>query len=204
MGLTIYGVSKSRTFRTFWMAHELGLDFAVNPVSFDSPDRKAGDYLAINPNGRIPAIDDDGFRLFESMAINLYLAKKHGGPLAPRDLKEDATATMWSFWAMTEIEHQAMTVLFHTMFLPPDKRDPGKVEEAGRKLAGPLKVLDAALAAGGGHLMGGRFTVADLNVAAVVSYLRPAPQLLAGTPHVAAWLSEAMKRPAVKAASRAA
>jgi glutathione S-transferase len=200
--LKIYGMPKTRTYRTLWMAQELGLDYELVPVNFTGGETKTPAYLAINPNGHIPAIDDDGVRLFESMAINLYLAKKHGGDLAPRDVVEDGHMTMWSFWVMTEVEHQAMTVLFHAAFLPPEKRDPAKVAEAGAKLAGPLKVLDDALLAGGGHLVGGRFSVADLNVASVVSYLRAAPQTLAAFANVQDWLTACVTRPAAKAANQ--
>jgi glutathione S-transferase len=200
--LRIYGVPKSRTYRTLWMAHELGLAYELIPVSHAGGETRAPAFLAINPNGHIPAIDDDGVRLFESMAINLYLAKKHGGDLAPRHVAEDGQMTMWSFWVMTEVEANAMTVLFHAAFLPPDKRDAAKVAEAAQKLQGPLTVLDAAIEAGGGHLVGGRFTVADLNVASVISYLRAAPDTLAGHGHVQAWLTAAITRPAAKAANQ--
>jgi glutathione S-transferase len=201
--LKIYGVSKSRAYRTLWMAHELGLDYELVHVHFGDGSTRAPDYLAINPNGHIPAIDDDGLKMFESMAINLYLAKKHGGELAPRDVVEDGLMTMWSFWVMTEVEAHAMTVLFQAAFLPEDKRDPARRDKAVAALQWPLKVLDDALARTGGHLVGNRFTVADLNVASVVSYLRAFPATYADMPHVQAWLQTSIKRPAAKAANSA-
>src|SRR4029434_9221555 len=76
-------------------------------------------FRAINPAGRIPAIDDDGFRLAESMAINIYLAKKHGGELAPKSLEEEARMLQWSFWAMTEVEKSLLTVFMQRAELPP-------------------------------------------------------------------------------------
>jgi glutathione S-transferase len=100
--LTIYGTTRSRANRVIWMAEELGLAYESISVDLSAPRDPA--FLAVNPNGRLPAIDDAGFHLFESMAINLYLAKKHGGPLAPRDIGEDAKMTQWSFWAVTELE----------------------------------------------------------------------------------------------------
>jgi glutathione S-transferase len=62
----------------------------------------------VNPNGRIPAIDDNGFKLWESMAINLYLAKKHGCDLLPKTMVDESQAIQWSFWAMTELEKPAL------------------------------------------------------------------------------------------------
>ena len=74
MALKIYGIPRSRAFRTLWMAKELGLEYENIPIDTQGGSR-APDFLKINPNGHIPAIDDDGFVLCESMAINLYLAK---------------------------------------------------------------------------------------------------------------------------------
>ena len=80
--LKIYGVPLSRAYRALWMANELGLDYENVPIHFADGSAKTPEYLAVNPNGRIPAIDDNGFKLWESMAINLYLAKKHGSGLS--------------------------------------------------------------------------------------------------------------------------
>ena len=77
MALKIYGVALSRAGRTLWLAEELGLPYEHVKTTFTGGTRTP-EYLKINPNGRIPAIDEDGFTLWESMAINLYLAKKHG------------------------------------------------------------------------------------------------------------------------------
>ena len=87
--LTIYGIYRSRASRNFWLANELGIPFKVVPViqryRLKEPlpagvvHTKSPEFLKVNPNGHIPAIDDDGVVLNESLAINLYLAKKHGG-----------------------------------------------------------------------------------------------------------------------------
>ena len=105
--LKIYGVPLSRAYRALWMANELGLDYENVPIHFADGSAKTPDYLAVNPNGRIPAIDDNGFKLWESMAINLYLAKKHGSGLLPKTMENEAHAIQWSFWAMTEVEKPA-------------------------------------------------------------------------------------------------
>ena len=100
--LKIYGVPQSRAYRTLWMANELGLDYENIPIHFADGSAKTPEYLAVNPNGRIPAIDDNGFKLWESMAINLYLAKKHASGLSPKTMEDEAQAIQWSFWAITE------------------------------------------------------------------------------------------------------
>ena len=102
--LTIYGVYRSRASRNIWLANELGIPFKLVPVMQLyrlSPEAakttlhtKSPEFLKVNPSGHIPAIDDDGLVLNESLAINLYLAKKHGGPLAPANPAEDGLMTM--------------------------------------------------------------------------------------------------------------
>jgi glutathione S-transferase len=191
--LTIYGVYRSRATRNIWLAGELGIPFRHVPVT--QPYRphaaplhsRSPEFLKINPNGHVPSIDDDGLILHESLAINLYLAKKHGGPLAPADISEDGQMTMWSIWAVTEIEGHALSVM----------RDPKGATEALEALKAPFAVLDAALAANG-HLVGSRFTVADINVAECVRYASAARELFLGAPRVEAWLAACHARPAFK------
>ena len=81
------------------------------------------EFRKVNPNGHIPTMDDYGLVLHESLAINLYIAKKHGGPLAPKDLAEDAVMTMWSLWAANELDVNALQVLTHRAGKP-ELRDP--------------------------------------------------------------------------------
>lgn len=196
-GLKIYGVSQSRAFRTYWMAEELGLNYDSEPIHFASDDRKSDSYLKINPNGRIPAIDDNGLQLFESMAINLYLARKHGGDLQPKTLEDEARATQWSFWVMTEVEKPLLTALFNLAILPEDQRDATAADKAITELQAPLAVLDKALASSE-YLLGGGFTVADLNVASVLSWARMAKIDLSNFSSVDAWLGRCLSRPAAQ------
>jgi glutathione S-transferase len=87
--LRIYGIARTRAFRVLWIAKELDLDYEHIPLEIGAAGAGKPDYLAINPNGRLPAIDDGGFVLWESLAITLYLAKKHGR-LYPRTLEGEA------------------------------------------------------------------------------------------------------------------
>jgi glutathione S-transferase len=195
--LKIYGTIRSRAHRVIWMAEELGIPYETISIDLSAPRDPA--FLKVNPNGRLPAIDDDGFYLFESMAINLYLAKKHGGPLAPRDAQEDAKMIQWSFWAVTELEKPGLDYLMHTMFLPPEKRDASIAEKALDTLKKPIAVLDKALETTG-HLVGGRFTTADLNVGAFTAYLASARDFLGQYPSVARFVAGVAARPAFEKA----
>jgi glutathione S-transferase len=193
--LTIYGVYRSRAARALWLANELGIPFKHVPIMqhyrLKEPIRagvvhtKSPEFLEVNPNGHIPSIDDDGLVLHESLAINLYLAKKHGGPLAPKSVAEDGEMAMWSLWAVTEVEANALSIA-----------QQGPSEAAVAALRGPFAVLDKALEKN--FVVGGRFTVADINVAEIVRYAQRAPDLFAAAPLVKAWLAACQSRPAFK------
>jgi glutathione S-transferase len=197
--LKIYGIPRSRASRTLWMAKELGLDYENIPIDFANDGTRAPEYLKVNPNGHVPTIDDDGVILWESMAINLYLAKKYGrGTLYPILFEDEARAWQWSFWGMTEIERPVLTAMFNRAILPEDKRDPKLADEAEHQLGRPLMVLDAAVA-NSPYLLGEHFTVADLNVASILSWARPARVDFSHVPKAADWLKRCAERPAASA-----
>ena len=101
--LKLYGTSKSRSARSLWAVEELGLKYEHIPTAV--PQAKSSDHLRINANGHLPAIDDDGSIIWESMAINLYLAEKYGkGSLWPASVEDHGHAYKWSFFGMTEME----------------------------------------------------------------------------------------------------
>jgi glutathione S-transferase len=182
------------------MAKELGLDYDNIQTNFADGGTRTPDYLRINPNGQVPAIDDGGFVLWESMAINLYLAKKYGaGTLYPPRLEDEARAWQWSFWGMTEIERPVLAAMFNRALLPEEKRDAALADESERQLQAPLKVLDGAVSSSP-YLLGEAFTVADLNVASILSWARPARIDLGGVPKMADWLKRCADRPAARAA----
>jgi glutathione S-transferase len=199
MALKIYGVARSRAFRTLWMAGELGLGYEHIKVDFATETRTPA-HLALNPNGHVPVIDDSGFVLWESMAINLYLAKKYSpGELYPAALEDEARAWQWSFWGMTEVERPLLTALLNRAVYPEDQRDAAAADGAEKALAQPLGVLDGALARAA-NLLGDNFTVADLNVASILAWARPAQIDTSAFPRVAEWLKNCAERPAARAA----
>ncbi len=182
-----YGWSKSAACRT-----------SCVPTGF-AKEAKSDAYKAINPNGRIPAIDDDGLIVWESMAINLYLAKKYGKDLAPKDAAEDAHATQWSFWVMTEIEKPLLNALFARTGMMGNPKDEAQAMKYFDELRRPLDVLNGHLAKQQ-YLLGSRFTVADLNVASVLNWAMAGRFSLADWPNVEQWMQRCAGRPAAQKA----
>jgi glutathione S-transferase len=196
--LRIYGIARTRAFRVLWMAAELGLPYEHLPIEIGEAGARAPEFLAINPNGRLPFIVDGDFVLFESLAITLYLAKKHSpGKLYPATLEGEARAWQWSFWAISEVDRGVNIWSLHAVRLLPAERDAAKRDEALKVIAAPFQVLDAALAAQP-YLIGDDFTVADLNVAAIIS--RAIDMDLSAVPNLKAWLTRCLERPAALAA----
>lgn len=208
MALTIYGIQASRAVRPLWVATELGLPFEHVQTDYKGGATRAPEFLALNPNGHIPVIVDHrpegDVTVWESMACTLYIARQHGRPdgvnLVPATPREDAEALRWSFWTVTEVEKDALTVLMHRLVMPAEQRKPEMADAAEQRLKVPLRVLEQHLAQqqarGESHLAAARFTVADLCVASVLLWVRAARELMAEFPLVNAWLHQCLTRPA--------
>ena len=195
--LRVYGAAKSRALRTLWMAGELGLSFDHKNYLPRAPETRTPEFLALNPNGRVPVIDDDGFVLAESMAINFYLAKKHQSALYPADPKLEALALQWSLWETDRLDRQIVNYVRHSTELPQAERKPEIAEAAWQEVVPALDVLEIALTKSA-WLAGPAFSVGDLNVASAL--YRALFVDLAKWPHVQAWLNRCWERPAAKRA----
>ena len=206
--LTVYGdPESSRAWWNTWMCRELNLDFDNVPLRFLDPEIKSDEYRAVNPNGFIPTIKDGEFKLFESMAINLYLAKKSGSMFYPESLEEEALAWQWSFWAVTRIEVPLLTLFVANLDHPPESElgqyflkhiAPWTSDEIARCkqfLQEPFRVLNEEFASRP-HLLGNGFTVADLNVSVILSRNNFAQVDLSSFPNLADWLTHCWSRPA--------
>ena len=193
--LQLYGNPASRAMRCLWMLEEIGEPYQLLEKSTRADDLQTADYLRLNPNARIPTLVDGDVVIWESMAINLYLAQKYEGPMhcsAPEVL---GIAAQWSFWAMLEMEELLLDLLIHRALLPEFTRDPSHAERAELLLQKPLGVLNAALA-GREFLSGRSFTVADLNVASILVWGKMARLGLSAHSEVKRWLDGCLARPA--------
>jgi len=223
--ITVYGSSNTRAFRVLWMLEELGGAYRHVPTDFASGDTRTPEFLAINPNGHVPALVDGDLRLFESLAINLYLAERYREKgFWPASLEDRARTVQWSFWVMTECEARTFAVLFarggpqfekwrswteteEFRATHPDDAQPSPeqavlaAKAAEKALRLSFGVLDRELG-DRPYLLGDSFTAADLNVASVLVTARLAQMDL--TPHsrLDAWLTRCTTRPALAAAAR--
>jgi glutathione S-transferase len=203
--LELYGVARSRATRNLWLLYETGQPFVLhrviqayranpeNVLTTQSPE-----FLAISPAGAVPVLKDGDLVVSESLAINLYLAKKAGAPIGPKDAGEEALMTQWALYATCSVEPFAVKI----MYAHSENRaatDAGRTEIAAMSeaLVRPLGVLDAHLAKHG-HLVGGRFSVADINMAEIVRYAGFEPGHLEKYPNVKRWYDACQARPAFK------
>jgi glutathione S-transferase len=195
--LRIYGSANSRALRVLWMAGELGIAYEHRDWLPRAPETRTPEFFSLNPNYRVPVIDDDGFVLSESMAINFYLAKKHNSPLYPADPRQEALALQWSLWETDRLDRQIVNYVRHTKALPEAERKPEVAAAAFKEVAPALDVLETALGKSD-WLVGNAFSVADLNVAGAL--YRALSIDISRWPHVDAWLKRCWERPAAKKA----
>jgi glutathione S-transferase len=196
--LRIHGIAKSRAFRCIWAAEEAGFAYEVIPIGF-GPEMKAA-VAAVNPNGKIPALQDGALTLFESLAINLHIAAKAGAKLMPAG--DDASRVLqWTLWAATEAEPAIMQWAYNTYIRPPEQRDAAAAKAGAEAAAQRLAVLEQHLAA---HpfMVGTGFTVADLNLASVLYGAWLNGFDFSAFPKVKAWLDACLTRPAARAARK--
>jgi glutathione S-transferase len=216
MTLKIYGIGASRAVRPLWAAAELGVPFEHVSVPYQGGGTRTPEFLALNPNGHIPVIEDlrpEGkVTVWESMACVLYVAKVHGKAdgqsITPANAQEEADALRWSFWTVTEVEKDALTILMHRMAMPADQRKPDLADAAEQRLRVPCRVLEMHLQAqadnGAAYLAGQRFTVADLCVASVLAWAKVSNLLMAEFPLVKTWLTSCLDRPGFGASRKLA
>lgn len=199
--LKLYGQYRSRAFRVAWLCKESDIPFEhVNTtINVEGATCKAPSYMALNPLGRVPTIDDDGFVMWESAAINLYLAEKYKSPLWPADTKGKGRMLQWAFFVANDIEPNMILVMQHRVMFPPEKRNAAIADDADAKLQPRLKVLDDHLAKN--RFFGGdKWDMADFMVASVCYSFFAMKYDLGRFPHFHKWLMASLERPKTKEA----
>ncbi len=171
--MKIHGVASSRTRRCLWTAEEAGAVYDFVKIDFRAGDHRSQSFLALNPNGKVPALEDDGVVLFESAAICLYIARKYPEArlLPATDTRAGALHEQWMFWVVTELEQALWSMGKHRFALPEEYRIEAMAKTALFEWHRAKGVIDAALE-GREYLIGDTITVVDIMVAHTLSWAR--------------------------------
>ena len=197
--LRIYGrANSSNTQMVMWCVGELGLAHERLDVGgpFGGTDTPA--YLAMNPMGLIPTIDDGGFTLWESNVIIRYLASKHGaGGLWPTDPQVRAVADKWMDWQVGTVDTALWPAFRNLIRTPPDKRVQAEIDDAGARLARYFGILDGELAKRP-YLAADQLTMGDIPLGMTTYRYFNLPMARPKLPNVEAWYARLVGRPAFR------
>ena len=194
--LKIWGRANSlNVMKVLWTADEVGRPYERVDIggAFGGNDQPA--YLAMNPNGRVPTIEDDGLVLWESNAIVRYLAGRYGaGGLWPHDAKVRADADRWMDWQQTTIAPPMVTLFWGYVRTAPDKRDPAALEAARKQAASIWPALERTLEKRP-YVAGDQLTMGDIPVGCMVHRWFALPIERPDFPALAAWYARLKQRP---------
>ncbi len=205
--LKLYGQYRSRAFRVAWLCKESGIPYEhVNvTINVEGAQSKESWFSAINPNARVPAIEEDGFVMWESAAINLYLAEKYNSPLWPATPKARGRMLQWAFFTANDVEPHMVSVMQHRVMFPPEKRNTALADASDAALQPRLQVLDEHLAKHkffGGAPENPIWDMADFMVASVCYSFFAMKYDLGKYPHFQSWLNTSVERPQAKEARK--
>lgn len=189
--IKIYGSARTSASRCFLLLEELEIPYEEISVDLATGQQKESAYLQINPNGKVPAMIDGENILWESCAINNYLAEKYRPELLGSDAFEKAKGQQWSYWTMLELQNPLVEILIQKIFVPEHKRNMTVVEKNIEKLPRLFKILDDNFATNR-YLTGKNLNVADFNLTTVVHMTSMLGIDISSYPHLNKWFS-AMK-----------
>ena len=198
--LKIWGRTNSvNVMKVLWAADEMGLAYERIDAGLQYGVVGTPFYKAMNPNSRVPTIDDDGFVLWESNTVVRYLAAKHShGTLMPADLPGRADAERWMDWATAEIGVPMIPVFWQLVRTQAAERDHDAIEKNRVLLEAGMRILDAHLA-GRAYMTGERLTVADIPVGCLAHRWLALPIQRPTLANVIAWHARLAERPAYRA-----
>ncbi len=162
----VYGSPNSRSLRITWLLEELGIDYQYQLIDFSKGDNRTPTFLALNPAGKLPVIEDDALVMFESAAIVSYLADKYGDssliPVVGSHLR--GLFEQWSYFAVCELEQPLWTMAKHRFALPEERRIQEIFATASWEYQKALEVLSQGLG-DKDYLLGDSFTAVDILIA---------------------------------------
>ena len=194
--LKIWGRTNSiNVQKVLWCCAEMAIPYERIDAGMQFGVNNTPEYRAMNPNGLVPLIDDDGFVLWESHAIVRYLARKHGlGTLCPKDPQAAADADRWMEWYSTTLWNHMKPVFWNLVRTPPEKRNMAEVEDNRKKLASYLEMADAHLK-NHEYLAGAQFTMGDIPLAVLAQRWFNLPIERPALPNYERWFRTVSQRP---------
>lgn len=198
--ITLYHAPLSRSCRVRWLLEELGLDYELVTLSLTDGSLREPGYLAVNPLGRVPTLEDGDLRLVESGAIAEYLAEEYGqGRLAPPvGAPERPRYLQWMHWAEATLMPPLGDLAQHAVLRPEDQRIPAVAAEARQKAAQALGMLEVELE-GRDHLLA-EFSAADVMMGYGLQLAKLLGALPEDLPRCRAYLERLATRPAFRKA----
>jgi glutathione S-transferase len=181
-----------------WALGELGLPHERIDIGGAFGKNREPAYLAMNPNGLVPTLEEDGFLLWESNSIVRYLAAKYGvGTLEPADMQARARASSWMDWQLTVAAPAITPVFWGLIRTPPEKRDHAAIEAGKVKTMAAMQMLDAQLAKSA-FVAGDTLSMGDIPVAVMTYRFRRLMPERSGLDHLERWFTAIEQRPAFK------
>lgn len=188
-----------RGFKVLVVAHQLGLDYEFVFCDLTRGDQKSAAYSALNPNQRMPTLEDGDFKLWESNAILQYLATKNWeSGLLPRDERGRADVTRWQFWESTTWDPACAILIFERAvkrFFGGGAPDPAEVEKGLQRFNRAASLLDAHLKKQP-YVCGDHLTLADFAIGASLTMAEPAELPLEAYGEIRRWAGKLAELPA--------
>ena len=194
MSIKLYTAATPNGWKVSIALEEMGLPYEVRVIDFATKEQKADWYVKLNPNGRIPALDDDGFIMFESGAILIYLAEKTGRFL-PRDVHGRSRVLQWLMFQMSGVGPMMGQANVFFRYFP--EKIPPVIERYQREVMRLFGVLDRQLASH--EYIAGEYSIADMALWPWVSGYEWSGVSVAEFPNLERWLALVGARPAVQA-----
>lgn len=178
-----------------WFLEEIQKEYQIINIDLDKLEHKSEEYLKLNPNGKVPCLVDNGFVIWESLAINYYLARKYKPEFLGKTLEENSLIDQWIFWMLSELQPPIVNI-FRYARLPSTQKNPAYFDSCKMQIMQQTVLLEKKLN-NVQYLVGNSFTLADLNIAAFCSIHLILHSDLSLFPNFSKWLNAATGRQAL-------
>lgn len=182
--------------KILWLADELGLNYEHEVWGMPDKDPNVPEFLALNPNGMVPVLEDEGLILWESHAISRYLSDKFDQKFVPQDHKAFALMNQWLDWQSGDLSPKSLYAVLALVRKVPGFDDPEKIAESLKAWTQKMLILEDELSDGRAHIAGDQFSLADISLTLSIFRWTMVDGETAKTPNCLAYLKKHAQRPA--------